>query len=189
MNPHVEKILKLPLYQRLLGLAVLIVLIVAAFGWFVVVPQMEELERLRQTNRQLETELIQKRQIADNLPQFKAEYAKMEKQLEKALTKLPNQREIPTLLTNLAALAKDSGLDVKTFKPGGEISKGFFAEVPADLQLQGTYHEMAHFAEEVGKLSRIVNLSNLRMASPKVSGGEVDLQINAKVTTFRFVDQ
>lgn len=189
MNPRVEKILKLPLYQRLLGLALLVLLIVAAFGWFMIVPQMEELERLEQTKKQLETELIQKRQIANNLPQFKAEYAKMEKQLEKALTKLPNQKEIPTLLTNLAALAKDSGLDVKTFKPGGEVSKGFFAEVPADLQLQGSYHEMAQFAEAVGELSRIVNLSNLRMGSPRVSGGEVDLQINAKVTTFRFVDQ
>lgn len=189
MNPRVEKILKLPLYQRVLGLLVLVLLVVAAFGWFVVVPQMEELERLEQTSRKLETELIQKRQIADNLPQFKAEYAKMEKQLEKALTKLPNKREIPTLLTNLAALAKDSGLDVRTFKPGGEVSKGFFAEVPADLQLQGSYHEVAQFAEAVGGLSRIVNLSNLRMSSPKVAGGDVELQINAKVTTFRFVDQ
>src|SRR6056297_170237 len=189
MNPRVEKVLKLPLYQRLLGLFVLVLLIVAAFGWFVIAPQMEELERLEQTKKTLEADLIQKRQIAEDLPKFKAEYAKMEKQLEKALTKLPNQKEIPTLLTNLAALAKDSGLDVQTFKPGGEVSKGFFAEVPADLRLQGTYHEIAHFAEAVGELSRIVNLSNLRMSSPRITGGEVNLQVNAKVTTFRFVDQ
>src|SRR6056297_1670686 len=168
MNPRIEKILKLPLYQRLLGLALVIALIVGGFVWFMVMPQLAELERLEGDNRRLETELIQKRQIANNLPKFKAEFAKMEKQLEKALTKLPNQKEIPALLTNLASLAKASGLDVQTFKPGGEVSKGFFAEVPADLRLQGTYHEIAHFAEAVGELSRIVNLSNLRMSSPKV---------------------
>ncbi len=189
MNPRLEKILKLPLYQRLLGLGVVVVLIVAAFGWFLVVPQFDELEQLKKAQDKLDVELIQKRQIANNLPKFKAEFAKMEKMLEKALTKLPNKKEIPTLLTNLAALAKDSGLDVKSFKPKGEISKGFFAEVPADLQLKGAYHDIAHFAQSVGELSRIVNLTDLQLKSPKVLDGQVALQVNCKVVTFRFVDQ
>lgn len=189
MNPRIEKILVLPLYQRLLGLVVVIALICAAFGWFMVVPQIDELDQLQQTRQRLETELIQKQQIANNLPKFKAEFAKMEKQLEKALTKLPNKKEIPTLLTNLASLAKDSGLDVKSFKPQGEVSKGFFAEVPAALQLEGGYHEIAFFAQSVGELSRIVNLSDLTMKSPKVADGMATLQVDCKVTTFRFVDQ
>lgn len=189
MNPRIEKILKLPLYQRLLGLALVIALIIGGFAWFMVMPQLEELERLEGDNRRLETELIQKRQIADNLPKFKAEYAKMEKQLEKALTKLPNQKEIPALLTNLASLAKASGLDVKKFQPQGEVTKGFFAEVPAALQLEGTYHQIGHFAQAVGELSRIVNLSDLKMSSPKVVDGQVSLQVSCKVTTFRFIDQ
>lgn len=189
MNPRIEKILKLSLYQRLIGLGVVVVLIVGAFGWFMVVPQFEELDRLDRDIQRLETELIQKRQIASNLPKFKAEFAKMEKQLEKALTKLPNKKEIPTLLTNLAALAKDSGLDVKKFQPKAEVSKGFFAEVPASLQLSGAYHNMGMFAQSVGKLSRIVNLSNLKMSSPKVVDGQVNLKVDCKVTTFRFVDQ
>jgi type IV pilus assembly protein PilO len=189
MNPRIEKLLKLPLYKRLLCLGVVVLLVIAAFGWFMIVPQLDELSQLEQTNQNLETELIQKRQIANNLPKFKAEFAKMEKQLEKALTKLPNKKEIPTLLTNLAALAKDSGLDVKTFKPQNEVSKGFFAEVPASLQLQGAYHDIAHFAQSVGELSRIVNLSDLKMGGPKVEDGQVSLQVDCKVTTFRFVDQ
>jgi type IV pilus assembly protein PilO len=189
MNPRIEKILKLPLYQRLIGLGVVVALIVGAFAWFMVVPQLEELDRLDQSLQRLETELIQKRQIANNLPKFKAEFAKMEKQLEKALTKLPNKKEIPTLLTNLAALAKDSGLDVKTFRPKPEVSKGFFSEVPASLRLAGTYHNFGLFAQSVGELSRIVNLSDLKMSSPKVKDGQVTLQVDCKVTTFRFVDQ
>ena len=189
MNPRLEKILRLPLYQRLIGLGVVIALIVAAFGWFMVVPQMDKLTQLEQTRDKLDIELAQKRQIANNLPKFKAEFAKMEKQLEKALTKLPNKKEIPTLLTNLAALAKDSGLDVNSFKPLNEVSKGFFAEVPADLKLRGSYHDIAHFAQSVGELSRIVNLADLQLKSPKVENGQVSLDVNCKVVTFRFVGQ
>ena len=189
MNPRIEKILKLPLYQRLIGLGIVVALIVGAFVWFMVMPQLEELDRLNQDIQRLETELIQKRQIANNLPKFKAEFAKMEKQLEKALTKLPNKKEIPALLTNLASLAKASGLDVKTFRPQNEVPKGFFAEVPAALQLEGSYHNIAKFAQSVGELSRIVNLSDLKMSGPKVEDGQVSLKVDCKVTTFRFVDQ
>lgn len=189
MNPKIEKLLKLPLYQRLAMLGVGALLIVGAFVWFMVMPQLDELTRLDGELARLESELIQKRQIADNLPQFKAEFAKMEKQLEKALTQLPNKAELPTLLTNLSTIAKDNGLEVKTFKPMNEVSKGFFAEVPTTLALEGTYHQFAMFAEAVSSLSRIVNVGDLSLSSPKVEGGSAQLKIDCKVTTFRFVEQ
>lgn len=188
MNPKIEKLLKLPLYQRLAILGALIAVIIGAFVWFMVVPQMDELSRLESEKERLNAELIQKQQIANNLPKFKAEFAKMEKLLEKALTQLPNKAEIPTLLTNLATLAKDSGLEVLSFRPQNEINKGFFAEVPASLELVGSYHDVAKFTQAVGELSRIVNLSNLEMAKPKVLDDRVELSIKCKVTTFRFVD-
>ncbi|MDT8441835.1 MAG: type 4a pilus biogenesis protein PilO, partial [Desulfuromonadales bacterium] len=135
MNPKVEKVLKLPLWQRLLGLGVVVALVLAGFVWFLWLPEYEQIDRLEQELQKVETELAQKQKIARNLPKFKEEFAKLEKQLEAALTELPNQKEIPTLLTNLAALAKDNGLDVKKFQPQGEVPKGFFAEVPSQLAL------------------------------------------------------
>ncbi len=92
-------------------------------------------------------------------------------------------------MTNLATLAKDSGLEVTSFSPKGEVSKGFYAEVPAALDLVGTYHQIAEFAQAVGKLSRIVNLSNLDLSSPKVVDNLAVLKIKCKVTTFRFVEK
>ena len=189
MNPKVEKLLKLPLYQRFAILGVLVVLIMGAFVWFLFLPEYEKLGGMDKDIVRLEAELIQKKQIADNLPKFKAEFAKMEKLLEEALTQLPNKKEIPTLLTNLATLAKDNGLEVVSFQPKGEVNKGFYAEVPAALTLIGSYHQVAGFAQAVGKLSRIVNISNLDLSGPKVQGGTAILKIKCKVTTFRFVEK
>jgi len=189
MIPKVEKLLKLPFYQRLLILAALVILVIGAFVWFLWLPEYEKLAEMDQDIVRLDSEYSQKKQIADNLPKFKAEFAKMEKLLEVALTQLPNKKEIPTLLTNLATLAKDNGLEVVSYTPRGEVNKGFYAEVPSSVDLVGTYHQIAEFAQAVGKLSRIVNLSNLDLSAPSVTGNTAELKIKCNVTTFRFVEQ
>jgi type IV pilus assembly protein PilO len=179
----------LPLYQRFIALAVLCSLVLALFAWFIWLPEYDKLEAMDQEIVRLEADYLQKKQIADNLPKFREEFAKLELLLQEALTQLPNKKEIPTLLTNLSTLAKDSGLEVASFTPRGEVNKGFYAEVPASLNLVGTYHQIAKFAESVGKLSRIVNLSKLNLSGPKVSGNLAILGIKCNVTTFRFVEQ
>ena len=188
MNPKLEKLLKLPLYQRMAILAVLVVLLVGAFTWVALLPEYEKIGEMDRDLSRLEADLIQKQRIANNLPKFKAEFLKLEEQLKAALTQLPNKKEIPSLLTNLATIARDNGLDVVSFSPRGEVSKGFYAEVPGSVDLVGTYHQIAEFAQAVSKLSRIVNLSNLELSSPKVEGDVAVLKIKCKVTTFRFVD-
>lgn len=189
MNPKVEKLLKLPLYQRFLILGALVVVIIGAFAWFVWLPEYEKLGQMDQEIARLDADYRQKKQIADNLPKFKEEFAKLEKLLEEALTQLPNKSEIPSLLTNLATLARDNGLEVVTFTPRGEVNKGFYAEVPASLDLVGTYHQIAQFAQAVSKLSRIVNLSDLSFDAPSVKGDIAVLRVRCKVTTFRFVEK
>ena len=189
MNPKLEKLLKLPLYQRAAILGVLVVLLLGSFVWFLWLPEYEKIGQMKQQLSRLEAELIQKKQIANNLDKFRAEFEKLEIALKEALTQLPNKKEIPTLLTNLATLAKDNGLEVLSFSPKKEVSKGFYAEVPALLDLVGTYHQIAGFAQAVGKLDRIVNLSNLDLSGPKVEDGLAVLKIKCKVTTFRFVEK
>ena len=53
MNPKVEKLLKLPLYQRVLILAGLVVLIVAAFVWFMWLPEFDKIEGLEKEKARL----------------------------------------------------------------------------------------------------------------------------------------
>ena len=188
MNPKLEKLLKLPLYQRVAILAVLVALLVGACIWFLIFPEYERMGQMDQELSRLEADLIQKQRIANNLPKFKAEFLKLEEQLKAALTQLPNKKEIPSLLTNLATIARDNGLDVVSFSPKGEVSKGFYAEVPGSVDLRGTYHQIAEFSQAVSKLSRIVNLSDLELSGPKIEDNVAILRIKCKVTTFRFVD-
>lgn len=188
MNPRVEQILKLPTYQRVLILAAVLLVVVGGFAYLLYLPKQEELRSLQEKNRSLQAKLQEDRRIANNLPQFKAEYEKMQLRLDQALTELPNEREIPALLTSIASLAKENGLDVLRFRPGGEVPKGFYAEVPVQLELVGSYHDVAMFYQSVGNLSRIVNISNLTIANPKTADGRAILSVNCLATTFRFLE-
>jgi type IV pilus assembly protein PilO len=189
MNPRVEKILKLPAYQRVLILCAMLLMIVGGFIYLVYLPKHGEYSSLQERNSSLQVKLQEDQRIADNLPKFKDEYEKMKQQMERALTELPNKKEIPTLLTNIASLAKDHGLDVLRFKPGKENPKGFYAEVPVELKLDGSYHEVAMFCDSVGKLPRIVNISNLTMGSAKTAKGHTHLSVDCLATTFRFLEE
>lgn len=188
MNPRVEKLLKLPAYQRGLILCVILLLIVGAFVYSLYLPKHEEYRQLLETGATLQAKLEQDRRIADDLPKFEAEYQRMQQQLEEALTQLPNEKEIPALLTNIASLAKDQGLEVLRFKPGGEVPKGFYAEVPVELKLSGSFHQVALFFQSVGELPRIVNMGNLTMGSAKTTEGRTTLTVDCLATTFRFIE-
>jgi len=188
MDPRVEKMLKMPLYQRVLLLLVLCSVVGGGYSYFLYMPAKEELASRQLTRQKILVELQEKRRIANNLTRFKAEYENMKKQLELALNELPNQSEIPSLLTSVAGLARDNGLEVVEFKPGKEAPRGFYAEVPVSLKLVGTYHEMALFCEAVSKLERIVNINDLQLGKPEMVNDVTTLSILNTVMTYRFVE-
>jgi len=188
MDPRVEKVLNLPAYQRLLLVLVVMVAIAAGFYFLVYQGQLDEHDGLLRQKASAEKVLEKNQKIASNLKVYKAEYEKLQEDLQTALSQLPEKKEIPTLLTNIGTLAKEKGLDVLRFKPGGETPKGFYAEVPVDLKLVGSYHDAALFFEAVGNMPRIVNIQGLKLGSAKNENGKTSLSIDCRAITFRFVE-
>lgn len=188
MNPKVDWFLRRPAYQRALMILAIMVLVVVAFVFLLYLPKDEEYSTLQRQDQQILAKLQEDRRIAADLPRFKAEYEKMKLQLDQALTELPNEKEIPSLLTTIATLAKENGLDVLLFKPGAERPQGFYAEVPVSLKLQGTYHKVAKFFYDVGALPRIVNIGNVVMSLGRGEAGSTQLSVDCLATTFRFLE-
>lgn len=189
MNPQVEKFLKLPLYQRALILVGFNAAILGACIYFIFLPQYKEYTTLVTKHQQVRDQLAKDQKIADNLPKFKAEYEKMNERLAQALTELPNAKEIPALLTNIASLARDNGLEVLQFKPGADAVKGFYADVPVGLKVVGNYHQVAKFFFDVGSLPRIVNIGSVTIGGAKIENNRLQLTVECLATTFRFVDE
>ncbi len=189
MNPSIEKFLKLPNSQKIAAAALLFLMLGAGFFYGLFQPKMKELSALQIKQVDLSRQIQENKKIADNLPKYKRDYEQLKIDLDSALTELPNQKEIPSLLTSITSKGKDAGLDFLVFRPKPEVPKDFYSEVPVDISVSGTFHNVANFFVAVGSLPRIVNITNVTVAEIRDIGGRTVLKINCLATTFRFLDK
>lgn len=189
MNPQVEKILKLPTKQKVLILLLIVIVEAAALVWFMYLPKHKELTGLQVELAKLQTEIDDKTRIANNLPRLQKEYDQLNLELAQALTELPNSKEIPSLLTSITTVGKSAGLDFLVFRPKGEVPKDFYAEVPVDVTVSGSYFSVANFFAAVANLPRIVNISNVVFSDIKNVNNRMMTKVTCLATTFRFLDK
>jgi type IV pilus assembly protein PilO len=189
MDPQLEKILKLPNRQKLALLAAVLLLEAAGIFYGLYQPKMKAYDTLQVKLEDLQRQIADNRRIANNLPRYKSEYEQLKKDLDAALTELPNQKEIPSLLTGISSVGKASGLEFLLFRPKPEVPKDFYAEVPVDIAVSGTFYNVAEFFVAVSKLPRIVNINSVNFSDIKPVGGRTTLKVNCLATTFRFLDK
>ena len=189
MNPQVEKILKLPTKQKVLILVLVVIMEAAALVWFLYLPKHKELTGLKADLAKLQTEIDEKTRIANNLPRLQREFDQLNIELAQALTELPNSKEIPSLLTSITTVGKNAGLDFLVFKPKGEVPKDFYAEVPVDITVSGSYFSVANFFAAVANLPRIVNISSVAFSDIKNVNNRMMTKVTCLATTFRFLDK
>lgn len=187
MDPSVEKILKLPTKQKIALMVVVLLIEAVALTYFLWLPKYKQLARLKEEHVKIQAEVEEKVKIANNLPKIQKEYSALSLELEKALTELPNSKEIPSLLTTITSVGKSVGLDFLVFKPRPEVIKDFYAEVPVDITVSGSYLSVANFFASVANLPRIVNIANVDFVEVKNVNNRIMTKVNCLATTFRFL--
>jgi type IV pilus assembly protein PilO len=189
MDINFDSIQKLPKTQKIALVAFIFVALGVGYFYLLFQPKMKQLSTLQTKQADLSKQIQESRRIADNLPKFKKEYEQLKIDLDHALTELPNQSEIPSLLTSITSKGKEAGLDFLVFKPKKEVPRDFYAEVPVDITVYGSYYNVGNFFLAVSSLPRIVNISNVTVADIKEVGGKMLLKVNCLATTFRFLDK
>ena len=189
MNEKLEEILELPTPKKV-GIAVGAVLIIVAGFWIFGFNGLRgDLSDLDEQIGQLQSEIAEKSGMVQNLEKYEAEVDRLDIELKKAVAELPDKEEIHLLLAKISDKARDAGLEIKLFKPGNETKKDFYAEVPVEIEVDGTFHQVATFFDEVGHLERLVNLSNFNLAEPSIGDEGAALKTKVLATTFRFLDE
>lgn len=190
MEQFLERILKV---RNEVKAAVLLGAAAAMFGltYFIFISDLkDEIVKQDVQIKRLEDDLIQKQSIANNLNDYRRQKEMLEQRLAEALTELPNDANIDELLTQLNEVGVRSGLELTSVEPGNEAKEGsFYSKIPVKLSLLGNFGEIASFFDAVGRLKRIVNISDISLKSPSKRGDKVVLQADCLATTFRFVEQ
>src|SRR5919204_4036209 len=181
MERLIERVAKAPLGAKVAAVA-LIAFGVTALNYFALgfptfsasISDLEAgIQRAQAEQKKLDADYIEKTAIANNLNQFRREQQLLEQKLAEALSELPDDKRIDELLQAFQDRATKAGLEIQTIEPQPQQSEGFYARVPIPMAVQGNFHEIATFLDSLGRLRRIVNVSNLSLDQPKDVNGKL----------------
>ena len=176
---------------------VLILLICAAVlgGWyyFNTKDQLVVLESAEKKETELKIEFERKQAKAANLEKYKKQLDEMRQSFGAMLRQLPNKTEVADLLVDVSQTGLASGLEFELFDPQAEVPKEFYAELPINIKVHGTYHEFGDFISGIAALPRIVTIHNVSVY-PKINKSDKALDENplvmeAVAKTYRYLDE
>lgn len=175
-----------PIVPRATVLLALFLSILLAGWWFVWNDQLDDLEAKQKDQEKLKEEFVTKKRQAVNLDLYTQQLSEMDRSFGALLKQLPNRSEVESLLVEINQAGMGRGLQFDFFKPGQEVVKDFYAELPISVKLTGNYHDFGAFAGDIGRLSRIVTLNNISISTG--AGKDAGLAMDAVTKTFRYLD-
>ena len=149
-----------------LGIGALLAVLLAGavqYLWFTGIN--DDIKRKRTELDGLNQEIQKGRAAERKLSQFREEVKRLELELNKLLLILPSQRNTEELIKRVEALTRQGDFSLKKFTPGEFIHKDFYSEWPIDIQLDGTYHNLALFFDRMSRFSRIINVEELKISN------------------------
>jgi type IV pilus assembly protein PilO len=176
-----------PLIPRiiiLLGVFVALVVLAGLLGWQ---SQIDELDAKGQEETKLKDDWLGKKKQAVNLDEYRNQLAEIERSFGALLKQLPNASEMESLLVDINQAGLGRGLQFELFKPGTEVMKDFYAELPITINVTGAYHDFGGFSGDIAKLPRIVTLNEVKIEPAGKTGETLTLTTIAK--TFRYLDE
>ena len=150
--------------------------------------QRPELQRHQEEEQRLRQEYRDKHAKAVNLELYKQQLKDIERSFGALLRQLPGKTEVPSLLVDISQTGLAAGLQEKLFQPEPEQRKDFYAELPINIRLTGSYHQFGEFVSGIAALPRIVTLHDIDIKSDnKDAYDQLSLDLTAK--TYRYLDE
>lgn len=175
-----------PLIPKIVVLLAILVAVPVAGYFLDWQGQLEQIDAGRSEEQKLKDSYVAKKRQAVNLDLHKQQLREIDTQFGALLRQLPNKSQMDALLVDINQAGLGRGLQFDLFKPAAaEIQKEFYAELPIEVKVVGTYHDMGAFAADVGALPRIVTLNDVRINAQK----DGTLVMEATARTFRYLDE
>jgi len=174
-----------PLPKALLLLVLLIGILVGAYflDWS---DQLDQLDAGYAQETKLKEEYKNKKQQSINLDLYRQQLREIDSSFGALLKQLPNRSQMDALLVDINQAGLGRGLQFDLFKPAAqETARDFYTELPIQLKVIGSYHDIGAFASDIGGLSRIVTLNDIALAG----GKDGSLTLDATAKTFRYLDE
>lgn len=179
-----ERVEALTKLQRIMICVGIFLLMTVLFGTLSFWPNWQQIGKLNADYQKLSADLEKSKKNAQQLVGLRKEFESKRREFNRVMKSLPESEEISSLLTGISESGQESGLDFLLFKPGNDVNKNFYAEIPVSIRVTGDYHNFVQFADRVARLSRVVNIRDINMSRGK--NGE--LTTSCQAVTYKFVE-
>lgn len=172
------------------GIACLLLLVgVLALGYYFHLQDLElQLDQQRAAEVTLKQQFTDKAFQAANLDAYKEQMKEMETSFGTLLRQLPSDTEVPGLLEDITRTGLASGLEFEEIKLMPEVKQQFYIELPIQITVDGTYHDLATFVSGVSSLPRIVTLHDFQL-KPLSADEPSKLKMSVLAKTYRYNDK
>lgn len=163
-----------------------ILLLLGYFYWFYLFqPASERKTRLGENLETLNRQIAARQHVAAQIERRRNEVTALREDLKIVLAKLPEQKEIPHLLTSVSEAGRDAGLEFILFEPMAPVPQEFYAEIPVKIVVEGGYHDIAVFFDRVAHLPRIATITDVTIK--RGTGDKPLLQADCLMKIFMFL--
>lgn len=176
---------KLGKKQRFGLYALMILLFLAVYIYFIYLPNEIEFDKLVQSRSDKEVQLRKASVQAKNQERLKNEIKELEDKLTNVRMQLPKEKEIYDLLQSIDAKGRESNIDFLYFKPQNIITKEFYGEVPITISVKGGFHNVGLFLNKLAGLPRLINVSNLKIFN--ISENNENITIKAEMIAKSYI--
>ena len=136
-----------------------------------------EIAQLKSEYTQKMNELTKAQQLVNRLPELKKEFELLNQRWQVAQELLPSQKEVASLLRKVTIAGQEAGIHFVLFKPGDPKPSTYFTENPVTVSVTGGFHRAGTFLSEIADLSRLVNVSQLKIK--QYDKGDLDETVQA----------
>lgn len=174
-----------PMPVKVVATLVVFGLVLGCGYWFFIKDQYVQLDRVANQEVDLRKQYEEKAYKVANLPTFKSQMAEMEETFGALVKQLPSDTEVPGLLEDITNTALGSGLELQEVSLLPEQQRDFYIELPINIRVRGTYHELASFVSSIAGLPRIVTLHDFTIKPISGEGESLDMQVLARTYRYR----
>lgn len=147
---------------------VIIALLIWLLGYRLFVsPSLDQLSSVQRQESSLKLEFEQKSALAAKMRSHRDGMDGTSRAVGGMLGELSSESEVAGLLEDISHTGQENGLKLQYFKPEPELHKGFYAEQPIRIGVEGSYHQFGHFISDLAALPRIVTLDGIHISRAK----------------------
>jgi len=174
----------LPWYGQLLVFLLVGAVLFGIFYFVVYSPAQDEIRSIVDQSLKLEEEIRKAEKSEAKLEKLKEEKDANEKILVELEGILPEKKEFAQHLRKIQAIASNARLKTSTFNFNKEVARDYYMEWPIAISLEGNYHNLGIFFDQVSRLKKIFTIDKLKITPLKSLSYDYTIQASFIAMTY-----